>query len=403
MPSPRPFLGNRAARRVFLHRHLLGEAPQGPGKGDDLLQVIRDLGFVQVDSVNTVERAHHMILFARRPAYRPKHLPPLLEKHRDLFEHWTHDAAVVPTAFFPHWRLRFARDAERLHEKWTNWQGAEYRAQIDKVRDHVDRHGPVRSSDLAEDGRPGKSSGWWDWHPSKTALEFLWRTGELSVTRRESFAKVYDLTERVIPPDLVAERPAHGDSADWLNNGALDRLGFATSGQIAAFWAHVPPQDAAAWCATELGAGRLIDLDVEGADGRTRRVFARPGILEEAEDLPPVTGRLRILSPFDPALRDRQRAEFLFGFHYRIEIFVPEEKRKFGYYVFPVLEGDTLIGRIDMKARRDEGILAVRRLWLEPGTRMSKGRARRLEAELNRMARFAGVDSVEFAPGWLAD
>lgn len=398
---PRPLLTNRAARRVFLHRHLLGDPPQGPGKGDDLMSVIRALGFVQVDSVNTVERAHHMILFARRPAYRPRHLRPLLETQRLLFEHWTHDAAIVPVEFFPHWRLRFARDEARLHGRWESWQGTQYRSEVEKVLAHVTAHGPVRSGDLAEDRAPGETAGWWNWHPSKTALEYLWRTGQLSVSRREGFTKVYDLTERVIPPEARAPAPTEADSIDWLNHAAITRLGFATSGHVAAFWAHVTPQEAAAWCAAEEAAGRLERIDVQGADGRTRPHYARPGLVAEAEALPEVTGRLRILSPFDPALRDRKRAEFLFGFHYRIEIFVPEPKRRYGYYVFPILEGDRLIGRIDMTARRQDDGLAVKRLWLEPGVRLSKGRQARLDAELVRVARFAGVHQVRHAPGWL--
>ena len=395
-------LDNRLARRLFLHRHLLGAAPSGTGRGDDLMAVIRGLGFVQIDSVSTVERAHHMILLARRPAYRPRHLTPLLERHRLLFEHWTHDAAVIPTEMFPHWRIRFARDGARLHRKWETWQGPAYRDQLDEVARHIREYGPARSRDIEGDTPRTRSTGWWDWRPSKAALEFLWRTGELAVTRRENFAKIYDLTDRVVPEPFLAQHPAPEDSIAHLNAAALDRLGFATSGHIAAFWAHVTPQQSAAWCRDEAAAGRLEQIDVEGADGRTRPHYARPGATEAAAVLPPVTQRLRILSPFDPALRDRNRAEFLFGFRYRIEIFVPEAQRSYGYYVFPILEGDRLIGRIDMKARRDADTLAVRRVWLEPEIRPSKGRLSRLEAELTRVARFAGVSRIAYDDEWLA-
>ncbi len=400
MATP-PRLTNRAARRVFLHRHLLGDPPQGPGRGDDLMSVIRALGFVQVDSVTTVERAHHMILFSRRPAYRPKNLRPLLERDRHLFEHWTHDAAVVPTDFFPHWRLRFGRDAARLHEKWTRWQGRDYMDALDRVLDHVRDRGAATTGDLTGGETRGKSSGWWDWHPSKTALEYLWRSGQLSVDRRINFQKVYDLTERVIPQLVRAHEPSEAESIEWLNDAALDRLGFATSGQIAAFWDHVSPKETAAWCRAQMAKGKLEEVLIDGADGTTKRHFARAGLIEEAAALAPPTARLRILSPFDPAIRDRKRAEFLFGFHYRIEIFVPEAKRQYGYYVFPILEGDNLIGRIDMRTRRDDDVLAIKRIWLEPGVKFTKGRRARLDAELARMARFSSVAQVEFAAGWL--
>ena len=145
----------------------------------------------------------------------------------------------------------------------------------------------------------------------------------------------------------------------------------------------------------------LVEVAVEGHDGTLRRSFARPDVLAQAEAAPEPPARIRVLSPFDPALRDRARAERLFGFHYRIEVFVPEAKRQYGYYVFPLLEGDRLIGRIDMKADRGAGCLNVRALWPEAGTRWGTGRRARLEAELDRVARFAGCETVAYAPDWL--
>ena len=135
-------------------------------------------------------------------------------------------------------------------------------------------------------------------------------------------------------------------------------------------------------------------------DGSHRRAFARPDVLQAAAAAPVPTGRLRVLSPFDPALRDRKRAERLFGFHYRIEVFTPAAKRIYGYYVFPLLEGDRLVGRIDMKAHRADGVLRVRALWPERGIAWGKGRQARLEAELHRVARFAGCDRVDWLDGW---
>ncbi|WP_343116068.1 winged helix-turn-helix domain-containing protein [Ostreiculturibacter nitratireducens] len=392
-----PVLKNRAARRLFLDRHALAEQPVGPAKGDDLLALIRRLGFVQLDSINTVERAHHMILWSRRQSYRPGALKRLLEKDRRLFEHWTHDASVIPTEFLAHWRLRFARDAETLRSRYRDWQGPEFEAKLDEVLARIAAEGPVRSGEVGEDEARGKG-GWWEWHPSKTALEFLWRSGQLAVTRREGFAKVYDLAERVYP-----EAPAlsEAETIDWACGAALDRLGFATTGEIAAFWAKVRPEEAKDWAARALKRGEIEEVAVEGADGARRRSFARPDVIGAADSAPEAPARLRILSPFDPALRDRARAERLFGFHYRIEVFVPEAQRRYGYYVFPVMEGDALIGRLDARARRAEGVLQVAGFWPEPGVRMGKLRLRRLEAELDRLARFAGCDHVAFDPGWL--
>ncbi len=393
-----PQLGNREARRLFLDRHALAEPPTGSSRGTELLALIERLGFVQVDSVNTVERAHHMILFARRQSYRPKHIRSLLERDRSLFEHWTHDASIIPSRFFPYWHLRFDRHAERLRERWQKWRGGDFLEKCDEVMERVSANGAVTTSDVGET-ETRSSGGWWEWHPSKTAVEYLWRTGALSVCHRQGFFKAYDLTERVIPETHRAWRPTDSQTIDWACNAAIDRLGFATSGEIAAFWESVTPQEAKSWCGDALRRGELMEIEVDCSNGaRPRRCFARPDVFESAANAPAPPARIRILSPFDPMLRDRQRAERLFNFHYRIEVFVPAPKRRYGYYVFPVLEGDRLIGRIDMK--RDDGVLRVTALWPEVGVKLGRERRARLDAALHRTARFAQCERVDFVDGW---
>ncbi|MDX8350011.1 crosslink repair DNA glycosylase YcaQ family protein [Cognatiyoonia sp. IB215446] len=391
-----PVLRNRQARHLFLAQHLLASRPSGTGKGADLKSVINDLGFVQVDSVNTFARAHDLILWSRRQQYRPKALRHLLARDRQVFEHWTHDASVIPIESFAHWRLRFQRDAVRMEERWSEWRRGDFMGKIDAVLRRIADHGQCTSGQVGEDEARG-SGGWWDWHPSKTALEYLWRSGQVSVVRRDGFKKVYDLTERVIPAGHLNRRHYPDETIEWCCAGALDRLGFATSGELTAFWDHLTPAEAKAWCAAALAEGRIIEVDVEGVDGKLRRSFAWPDIMDR--EIPAPVPRARILSPFDPALRDRKRAERLFGFHYRIEIFVPEAKRKYGYYVFPVIEGDRMIGRIDMK--REEGVLAIRTFWPEKGVRMGSGRLQALEKELERAAVFGSCEGVRYADGWL--
>ncbi|MDN5786683.1 winged helix-turn-helix domain-containing protein [Pseudorhodobacter sp.] len=393
-------LPNPLARRLFLHRHALGEVPSGSGKGADLAALIDRIGFVQVDSIRTVARAHDHILFARRASYKPKALKHLLERDRALFEHWTHDAAILPVHLFPMWQHRFAAAESRLKAGWQRWFRDGYEAQFDTILSRIAEGGAVTCSDVGQDEARSKG-GWWDWHPSKTALEWLWRTGVLSIAGRENFQKVYDLTERVIPVLHRAERLDAMAHLDWACTSALDRLGFGTHAEIAAFWAAISLADARDWCAQGVKSGALCEVDIVSADGTPRRCFARPDVLHEASTLPPAPPRIRILSPFDPALRDRARTERLFGFYYRIEVFVPEEKRQYGYYVFPVLEGERLIGRIDAKAFRAAGALRVRAFWPEPGVAMGKGRLTRLEDALQRLARFADCDAVAFESGWL--
>ena len=396
---------NFRARHLFLDRHALFGAPTGPATGRALHDLIDRIGFVQVDSINTVARAHDMILWSRRQSYRPPALKRLLERDRSVWEHWTHDASILPVRLHGLWQHRFARDEDRLHRNWRRWFRDGYEAQFDTILNRIARDGPVGTSDVGEGEVRGKG-GWWDWHPSKTALEWLWRTGRIAVTRRDGFAKIYDLTERVIPD--AHRTPVDAETVvDWACRTALGHLGFGTAGEIAAYWNAIGPDQAKHWCRAALQRGEIIETFVEGATGQHRKVFITPDTLTDTlTKMPPEPpNRLRILSPFDPALRDRDRAEFLFGFRYRIEVFVPEPRRVFGYYVFPVLEGDRLVGRIDVKAHRDAahrdaGTLRVKGFWPEPGVRLTKLRLARLEAELARLAQLAGCTEVTFQDGW---
>ncbi len=390
-------LRNREARRLFLAHHAL-IAP-----AHDLLALIEQLGFVQIDSINTVERAHHMILAARHKQYRPQQLQHLLEESRQLFEHWTHDAAIIPTAYFLYWRLRFERAAAQLAPQWQAWQRGNFIDRLEVLLERVRDHGPVRARDVTDrSGRRSTSGGgWWSWHPSKTALEFLWRTGKLAISRREDFQKVFDLTARVIPQEHFSASCSSAEALDWACAGALDRLGFATAGEIAAFWGAATLAEAQDWGQRNLLAGALTEIDVEAADGRLQRAFARPDISEKAHATSPPSGGIRVLSPFDPLLRDRKRCARLFGFHYRIEVFVPALQRRYGYYVFPLLERDRLIGRIDMRRQHHRDSLTVRALWPEPGVKFGKQRLHRLTAELHRIARFCGCEQLGFDANWL--
>ncbi|PTX56119.1 hypothetical protein C8N43_0770 [Litoreibacter ponti] len=392
-----PTIPLATVRHHHLAKHRLCEPPTGPGKGADLDQMLEDLTFVQLDSINTVARAHHMILHARRGNYRPRALDRLMAERR-VFEHWTHDASAIHIDNFAHWRLKMARDAETLRGRWKEWRRAGFEEKFDEILKRISDHGPCCSSDVGENEQKG-SGGWWDWHPSKTALEYLWRSGELSVTRREGFRKFYDLTENVIPPEHLNQRYLPEETIQTACSTALDALSFATSGELAAFWDIITPQEAKDWCAEQLAKGDLIEVMLETAQGKPRRSFARPNVLDTPLMEP--TKRIRILSPFDPALRDRKRTERLFGFHYRIEVFVPEAKRRYGYYVFPVLEGDRIIGRIDMKAERARDTMAVRAFWPETGVRMGSGRVRSLQIAIERSAKLAEVSELEFAPDWL--
>ena len=180
---------------------------------------------------------------------------------------------------------------------------------------------------------------WWGWKPEKAALEYLWRTGEAAVAGRVNFHKIYDLAERVLPEAHAAPRPGEDEHLDWACGTALDRLGVATAEEVASFWRAVPLDRARAWCARAAAAGEIEAVRVEVVDGSSRNAYAVPDWESRAAALPPAPSRIRLLSPFDPILRDRRRTLRLFGFDYRLEAFVPAPKRQYVYYVLPILEG----------------------------------------------------------------
>ncbi|MEQ9640815.1 MAG: crosslink repair DNA glycosylase YcaQ family protein [Alphaproteobacteria bacterium] len=384
-------------RRLILALQGLAAPPRRRLDGDQLHALIGDLGYVQVDSIQWVERAHHMILASRRETYRPEHLRRLLEDEARLFENWTHDASIIPADYFPYWNRKFSREGEAIRQRFIRWRGHDAVEAVEAVIEHIRDHGPVMARDL-NDAPTGKQRGWWDWHAGKTALEYLWRTGRVMIARRQGFQKVYELTERVLPAHLHGTEADHDAYVDWACRGALQRLGFGSPGDIARFWNLVTIDEAKDWCQRHLGR-EAVPVVVETADGsRPKQLLARPDIEALLADLPPPPPRLRALNPFDPVLRDRNRLNWLFGFDYRIEIFVPAPQRKYGYYIFPLLDGDRLIGRLDMKAERSADTLAASKLWLEPKQKWSAARQKRLEAELERQRKLVGLGHFT-APG----
>jgi uncharacterized protein YcaQ len=393
--SALPTVPAAAARRLLLGAQGLLDDPRRRATADALYAAVERIGFVQIDSINVIERAHHLTLAARFQSYRPALLERLLERDRRLFEHWTHDAAAIPSLWYPYWHHRFERYRRRVlaHPWWRERVGADPEAMIAHVLARLREEGPLMTKDFEDERPAGTDKTWWGWKPQKAILEYLWRTGVVAVAGRVNFHKVYDLTERVLPHLHAAPRPTEEEHVDWACRTALERLGVATASELAAFWAAVSIEEARAWAESRAAAGEIQTVLAAAVDGSAPRLsYAVPDWETRAAALPAPPPRLRILSPFDPILRDRARALRLFGFDYRFEAFVPEPQRKYGYYILPLLEGERLVGRLDPKLRRDEGLLEVRRVWWEPGVRFSKGRKAALEAAVERLARSVGAE-----------
>lgn len=385
-----------AARRLLMGGQGLLASPDRRVGPRTLYNQIERMGFVQVDTISAVVRAHHHILLTRFAGYRRSLLKRLLEKERSLFEHWTHDASLIPTPWLAHWKVRFQRYREAPRRAWWHTRmGPEPERVIDHVLRRIEEEGPLLSRDFQQSDEKPHDEVWWGWKPEKTALEHLWRSGELAVCRRIRFQKVYDLAGRVFPQLPRLEVPRQDEHVEWACSSALDRLGAATPGELAAFWNAVDSLQARRWSEQALEQGRIVEVEVESEDGSPpRRSLAWPDWKRRLRALPSPPGRIRLLSPFDPAIRDRDRCRRLFGFDYRFEAFVPAAKRRHGYYVLPILRGDRLLGRLDAKLHRDQGRLQVKGLWWEEGVRATPRLSAKLQEALLRLAAFEGADKV---------
>ncbi|NQY58958.1 winged helix-turn-helix domain-containing protein [Cognatishimia sp.] len=384
-------ISNKQARWLWLASQGLSDTPTGPL---DVYGMIEQLGFVQLDTIQTVSRAHHHILWSRNQNYREKMLNPLLAKDRLIFEHFTHDASVIPMKALPAWRRQFRRMEKKANHWYTEVAGTDLMRDI-KARIATEGALSTHAFDTKND-RPKEM---WARPPHKRALDYMWLAGELATCFRKDFTKFYNLPERVFPEELRRREMSEDAELDWLLREAIDHIAVGTAGEIQRFWDASTSVETKDW----LIKANLIPVEIENADKTITHGYGAPDIETRLEDLAAPSSRLRIVNPFDPVTRDRARLERLFGFDYRIEMFVPAAKRKWGYYVYPILEGDRFVGRIEVKANRAISELTVINFWPEPRVKWPMARQNKLHAELDRLGRFVGCKQVTWdAPFSLA-
>jgi uncharacterized protein len=352
-----------------------------------LRRTVNRLSLHQIDSVNVLVRAHYLPAFSRLGAYDRGLLDRAAwgpKRQRTLFEYWAHEASLLPLELQPMLRWRMAQ-AERGQIGWGSLRAfaREKRKEADDVLDRIRAEGPLAASDF-ENGK-GRG-GWWGWGEAKRALEWLFWAGLITTaTRRSSFERVYDLPERVIPSATLAlPTPDPADAKRELVERSALALGVATASDLRDYF-RLDPASARDAIAELLEQEVLIPVAVEG--------WRKPAFLHRDAKRPRRIIGQALLAPFDPLVWERSRTERLFGFRYRIEIYVPAEKRVHGYYVLPFLMDDRLIARVDLKAYRQRSRLLVRQVTWELDA-LNVGRER-LAAELSLMAEWLGLESVE--------
>lgn len=384
-------ISNRDARRLWLERQGLAATPTGALDDDRLAEIIDQLGFVQLDTIRIIARAHDHILWSRNQNYREPMLDRLI-KNRAVFEHFTHDASVLPMNFYPYWRRQFDRMRRRVDSsRWYEFMPP--KKACEKILKRVEAEGPLSTRDF-ETKATKKEKAAWVRPPHKVALDYYWYAGVLATCHRKNFIKHYDIREKVIPENLRDKAVSDAKQIDWLCSNALDRLGFASEGDIQRFWDAADLDEVKAW--TKKRRKKPVDVEIKTANGDCYKAFAPGNIEESLNNLKAPTSRLRLLNPFDPVIRDRNRLARLFGFDYRVEMFVPAAKREYGYYVYPMLEGDRFVGRIEAKADRKAQRISIDNVWWEKGVKATPARLKKLDAELERIGRFVGARDVDW-------
>ena len=351
-------------------------------RGGELLAIARRLGVIQLDSVNVLARSHYLVAFARAGAYEPAALDRLShEAPRRLFEYWGHEASLIPVELQPALRWRMARAKD---DAWRHVRAmAKKRVLCGKVLQAVADGGPLRAGVL--ETKPKGERGWWAWSDTKSAIEWLFWCGQVTSSSRKQFERLYDLPERVLPPEIVAAPTIAEDAAHRMlvERSAL-AIGVGTETDLRDYY-RLPLANTRTAIAELVEAGTLVPAKVEG--------WSKPAYVHRDAPSPQPVDARALLSPFDNLIWTRERTDRMFGMKFRLEIYTPAPKRVHGYYVLPFLLGDALVARLDLKADRAASTLRVQAAHAEPRV-SAKNIVAPLTEELRAMASWLGLEHV---------
>lgn len=382
-------LSGAAARALLLAAQGLLAQPDRPATKADLLAAIRRMGVLQIDTIHVVARSPYLVLWSRLGQYEPHWLDDLLAEGA-LFEYWAHEACFVPIEDYRLLRHRMI-DPGSMGWKYSHAWMQQHRDEANRMLEYIRTNGPVRSSDFVR--TDGKRGTWWSWKPEKRTLEMLFTAGEVMIARRHNFQRVYDLRERVLPHWDDAQLPPIEQVQRELVLKSIKALGVTMARWVPDYF-RLPKAGIAALVTRLADEGALLRARVEGW-AEPAYIHPDNAALAEAaahQSLQPELTTL--LSPFDPVVWDRACALAMFGFDYRIECYTPAPKRRYGYFTLPILHRGALVGRLDPKAHRREGIFEVKALHLEPGVPIDHVLISSIASALSACAAWHGTPNV---------
>jgi uncharacterized protein YcaQ len=394
-------LSLKQARQIVLKAQFLDGRTALPSGKEGVAQTIDGLGYVQIDTISVIKRSHHHTLWIRRGDYDENMLHDLQSKDRLVFEYWTHAMSYLPMSDF-RYSLPRMRNFLNPTSPWARHQWQKSGHLVETVLERIRKEGPLSSKDFASSEKKGGT--WWDWKPAKVALELLFWRGDLMITERQNFQKIYDLTDRVLPDHIDTTMPDDDEVGQFFVRRAISALGIAGQTDIQRYMQPGTARDSDLQIAGKnmiekalrdlLDAREVIPVTLEENENAVYYVLsdAIQNIVPNGE----TPGSVFFLSPFDNLIIQRQRTKRLFGFDYALECYVPVEKRKYGYFVLPILWGDRFVGRLDPKSDRKTKTLVVKSLIFEPSFKSFDTLLPLLAQRFVGFARFNGCEHIAF-------
>ena len=379
-----------------------------PGK-NQILEVIRRLGCIQIDTINVVDRSQYLVLWSRLGSYKREYLDQLLYPDREVFEFWAHAASIIPIEYYRYFIHPMKENLKALRAQ-AGKRIQRLRGEIhliDDVLEEIRRNGPMSSRDFGQEPRKEERQGWWDWKPAKIALELLYSAGLLMIAYRENFQRYYDLTEKVLPSTVDKREPSEGERRRFYIKKTVGAWGIVKPADFPHYFYKWSVRTTLRGNALRGTLQQLLKDDVlteVTVDGGDESHYILTEDLQTLQKISEgdigVFNRVTFISPFDNLTWDKNRVKRLFGFEKKFEAYIPREKREFGYYTLNILYRDQLVGRLDPKIHRNRNILEVKALRFEEGFKPDDSFKEKLEEAFRDFMEFHGAERIQFRKGY---